>query len=103
LCKAGITEEGAVVWQVIGAVVVPFAGIVITNEGVQVVSDGRAPYTGVTVAAPLLLKPFIAVNVSVVDPNWPGAVTGMVVGLAVTVNVGGGFTVSVMALDVEPV
>ena len=50
----------------------------------------------------MLLKPFIAVNVSVVDPDWPGAVTGIVVGFAVAVNVGGAFTVSVIAVEVEP-
>jgi len=102
LRDAGITDEGAVVRQLIGAVVVPFAGIVTMNEAVQVVSDGSPLYTGVTVAAPLLLKPFIAVNVSVVDPDWPGAVTGIVVGFAVAVNVGGAFTVSVIAVEVEP-
>lgn len=43
LRKAGITEEGAVVWQEIIAVVLPFDGMVTINEDVQVVSDGRPP------------------------------------------------------------
>ncbi len=63
---------------------------------------GRPEQTGVMVTAPLLVKPFCDVNVNVVEPVCPGLGTGTVVGLAVTVNVGAGFTVSVMLRTWNP-
>lgn len=86
--EAGNAEEAAVVWNVSVAVAVPFVAIVIIDPELQVVSDGNPVHTGVTVTAPPLLKPFVPVNVSVVVPLAPGALTGTVVGFAVTVNAG---------------
>ena len=70
------------------AVAVPFAARVMEAPELQVDSEGKPVHTGVTVTAPLLLKPLIAVNVSVVIPDAPGALTGTVAGFAVTVNAG---------------
>jgi hypothetical protein len=101
LRPAGATAEGAVVRKLIVAVAVPFAGIVIDVPELHEVSDGNPAHVGVTVTAPLLLNPPAAVNVSVVDPVCPGAVTGIVVGLALSENVGGEVIVSVIALALD--
>ena len=50
-----------------------------SEVGIPQVGDARAPEPA---------KPFWLVSVSTVDPDWPGAGTVMVVGFAVTVNVG---------------
>ena len=94
LREAGITADGAVVWQVTVAVALPFVGIVTDAPELHVVSEGRPETVGVIVTAPLLLNPFCPVKVSTVDPDAPGALTGIVVGFALIVNVGPGFTVS---------
>ena len=91
--KPGATAEGAVVLNVSVAVTEPFAGIVTEAPELQLDSDGRPVHVGATVTAPLLVNPFCDVNVSVVEPDCPGAVTGTVVGFAEIVNVGVGVTV----------
>jgi len=88
LRDAGTTEDGAIVTNVSIAVAVPFVASVIIDPELQVVSDGKPVHAGVIVAGPLLLNPFIAVNVIVVVPDEPGALMGTVVGFAVTVNAG---------------
>ena len=66
----------------------------------QLLSDGKFEHMeDERVAEPV--RPFCAVKVSMVDPDWPGLVTLMVIGFAVIVNVGGAVTVSVM-LALEP-
>jgi hypothetical protein len=84
-------------------VALPFvARLIVEGLKLQLDSKGKAVHIdGVSVTLPLLLNPFSAVNVSVVDPDWPGAFTLIVVGFAVTVNVGAGFTVSVIAVEAE--
>jgi hypothetical protein len=94
LRDAGIADDGAVVRNVTVAVAVPFAGMVIEEPELHVVSEGKPEHIGAIVTAPPLLNPFCAVNVSTVDPIPPGALTGIVVGFAITVNVGAGVTVS---------
>jgi hypothetical protein len=64
-------------------------------------SDGNREHPAETVKL-VPASPFWDVNVSTVDPVCPGALTLIAVGFAVTINVGGGFTISVMAGDVEP-
>jgi ABC-type sulfate transport system permease subunit len=76
------------------AVVVPFVARLICPLMLQLVSNGKPEHVGATVTLPLLLNPFCAVNVRVVDPDCPGAATLTVVGFAVTVNVGAGVTLS---------
>ena len=85
-------------------VALPFvARLIVDGLKLQLLSEGSPVHIdGVSVTLPLLLNPFCAVNVSVVDPDWPGRLMLIVVGLAVTVNVGAGFTVSVIAVEVEP-
>ena len=74
------------------AVAVPFEGIVMEVPEAQLDSDGRPEHVGVTVTAPLLLNPFSAVNVNVVEPDSPGKPMVIVVGFAEIVNVGAGVT-----------
>jgi hypothetical protein len=54
-----------------------------TVEGLklQVLSEGRFEHE-LDVSALEPVKPFCAVNVSVVDPDWPGLATTIVVGFA---------------------
>ena len=85
----GITADAAVVATVSIVVAVPFAArVIVAGLKLQLDSLGMLEQSaGESVTAPLLLKPFSAVNVSVVEPDCPGAVTGMVAGFAATVNV----------------
>jgi len=94
LREAGTRKDIASVENVSGAVAVPFTASVIVAPEPQDASNGKPLHTGVIVTGPLLLKPFMAVNVSVVVPGAPGAFTEIVVGFAVTVKVGGAVTVS---------
>jgi hypothetical protein len=59
----------------------------------QVVSNGMAEHNDAE-SAMVPLKPFIAVNVSIVEPLPPGLLMATVVGLAVTLKVGAGVTTS---------
>ena len=66
----------------------------------QVVSDGMAEHNDAE-SGMVPLKPFIPINVSVVEPVPPGLLIDTVVGLAETVNVGAAVTTSaVMPVEV---
>jgi hypothetical protein len=99
----GATPDSAVVMIVNVVVAVPFAAmLIVVGLKLQLDSDGNPEQSAdVSVMLPLLLNPFSAVNVSTVDPDCPGAMTGIVVGFAATVNVGVGVTVwEIIPLDV---
>jgi hypothetical protein len=90
----GTIADGAVVIMVSVVCAVPLATRV-TVEGLklQLLSVGSPLHIDdVSVALPL--NPFCDVNISVVDPDCPGAGILIVVGLAVTVNAV--FTVSLV-------
>lgn len=85
----------------------PFAGRLMVVDVTTLVglklqfdSDGNNEHPAETVKL-MPARPFCDVNVSTVDPVCPGALTLIAVGFAVTVNVGGGVTVSAIAGDVE--
>jgi len=72
-----------------------------TVEGLklQTLSEGRCEHKlGVSAVEPA--KPFCAVNVSIVDPDWPGLVITMVVGFAAIANPAPKFTE--IACEVDP-
>ena len=81
---SGALELDAVVEivSVIGTVVMDDVKAIVAGLKLQVVSEGRFEHIdGESVAEPV--KPFCAVNVRVVDPDWPGFATVMLAGFAV--------------------
>lgn len=86
---AGIAADAEVVATVSVVSIVPFAvRVIVEGLKLQVDSEGMSEQSDEeSVTDPLLLKPFAAVNVSVVEPDCPGAAMVMVVGFAVNVNV----------------
>ena len=92
----GVSKLGAVVFTVIvTGVVVEEVKLTVAGLKLQLLSGGKFKHMdGESVAEPV--RPFCSVNVSTVDPDWPGLATFSVIGLAVIVNVGGGTTVSVI-------
>ena len=96
----GTRELGAVVAtvRVTSTVVVEEVKLTVDGLKLQLLSDGKLEHIeGVRAAEPV--KPFCAVNVSVVDPDCPGALTLTTIGLALIVNVGVPVTVSVSKED----
>ena len=104
----GMTLDGAVVRTKSVVVAVPFAGkliVVVETTPAELklheASDGKpAQFAETFMLVPD--SPFCEVNVNVVDPLCPGALTLIFVGFAATLKLGAGVTVSVMAVEVAP-
>ena len=74
----------------------------VVGRKLQLLSDGSVPHiVGDSVTVPLLLNPFNAVSVRIVEPDAPGVPMVIVVGFAEIEKVGAGVTVSaITALEV---
>jgi len=86
----GVIPELRVVGMLSVVIALPFAAkLMVGGLKLQPLSDGRTTHADAdSVTVPLVLNPLIPVKVSTVVPAAPGALTGMVAGFAVTVNVG---------------
>ena len=71
--------------SVTGTVVIDDVKATVEGLKLQALSEGRCEHKlGVSAVEPA--KPFCAVNVSIVEPDWPGLVITMVVGFAAIAN-----------------
>jgi hypothetical protein len=67
------------------AVFVEEVKAIVEGLKLQALSEGRFEHK-LDVSALEPVKPFCAVNVNIVDPDWPGLVTTIVVGFAAIAN-----------------